>query len=175
MKKRIIRVCSCFLDIAVWYSIGDKGSWCFDLEFGTYYDKADLFVLAETTCSLEFVDGQICYTTTIYCCCKKCFNFLAFYKNSTLEFLNQINCLRVKKDMTVFNVDYEEQIYFPCFEVDEEENKSYEVDLPHILPEQKSCYTSSTVYTYMDFCEKCRNAFTSFLTEDLIELVAYGE
>ena len=159
----------------IWYSIGDKGSWCFDLEFGTYYDKADLFVLAETTCSLEFVDGQICYTTTIYCCCKKCVNFLAFYKNSTLEFLNQINCLRVKKDMTVFNVDYEEQIYFPCFEVDEEENKSYEVDLPHILPEQKSCYTSSTVYTYMDFCEKCRNAFTSFLTEDLIELVAYGE
>ena len=175
MKKRIIRVCSCFLDIAVWYSIGNKGSWCFDLEFGTYYDKADLFVLAETTCSLEFVDGQICYTTTIYCCCKKCVNFLAFYKNSTLEFLNQINCLRVKKDMTVFNVDYEEQIYFPCFEVDEEENKSYEVDLPHILPEQKSCYTSSIVYTYMDFCEKCRNAFISFLTEDLIELVAYGE
>ena len=66
MKKRIIRVCSCLLEIAVWYSLGDMGSWCFEIELLKYYEKADFFLLAETTCSLEYVDGQICYTTTIY-------------------------------------------------------------------------------------------------------------
>ena len=175
MKKRIIRVCSCLLEIAVWYSLGDMGSWCFEIELLKYYEKADFFILPETTCSLEYVDGLICYTTTIYCCCKKCVNFLVFYKNSTSKFLNQIDCYCVRNDMTVFYDGYEQQIYIPReFEIDEE-NKPYEVDLPCILPEQKSCYTSSTVYTYMDFCGKCRNAFTSFLAEDLIELVAYGE
>ena len=129
MKKRIIRVCSCLLEIAVWYSLGDMGSWCFEIELLKYYEKADFFLLAETTCSLEYVDGQICYTTTIYSCCKKCVNFLVFYKNSTSKFLNQIDCSHVKNDMTVFYDGYEQQIYIPReFEIDEE-NK-VEVDLP---------------------------------------------
>ena len=146
MKKRIIRVCSCLLEIAVWYSLGNMGSWCFEIELLKYYEKADFFVLAETTCSLELVEEQICYTTTIYCCCKKCVNFLVFYKNSTSKFLNQIDCSRVKNDMTVFCDGYEQQIYIPCFEVDEEENKSYEVDLPHILPEQILLYVFKCFY-----------------------------
>ena len=131
-------------------------------------------MLAETTCSLESSDGQICYTTTVFSCCKKCVNFQSFYKNSTSSFLNEIDCLFVKDDMTVFNDDYEQKIYTQRDYVQFNHKRNYEIELPHKLPKTKSCFTSSAVFTYRDFCRNCRNAFTSFLIDNLIVLYSYG-
>ena len=172
MKKTIIKTCICFLDAAIWYLSSILPTWCYELECLKYHEQSDIFVIAETTCSLECLDGQICYTTTVFSCCKKCVNFQAFLKNSTLNFLNEIGCFFVKDDMTVFNDDYEQKIYIQRDYV-ENNHKHYEIDLPHILPKTKSCFTSSAVFTYRDFCGNCRNAFTSFLTDDLIVLYSY--
>ena len=134
-----------------------------------YHQQDDIFVLAETTCSLESLDGQICYTITVFSCCKKCVNFQSFYKNSTSSFLNEIGCLFVEDDITVFNDDYEQKIYIQRDYVQSNRNlKYYEIELPYNLPKTKSCFTSSASFIYRDFCSKCRNAFTSFLTDNLI-------
>ena len=161
MMKIVIKTCSCFIDLAVWFmNLADiPPYWYYNWTINHSYENRRSELLKKhfikevrtTKTVLEDDDDYELTKITIVKSCFDCFKFQV-YLSTVTNVLNDLNCRFVTSDMTTFSDDFNSDIFVgnSQFVVEntfysEEEKKllfnGEEIDFIN-RPLHKSCFVS---------------------------------